>query len=69
MAGSRLATASIGVRCRPASISADRARGAPIASGRAWMVCPVSRRTRSAPATRPVIQIANRATGTTAIPA
>ncbi|GLY94673.1 hypothetical protein Acsp02_19280 [Actinoplanes sp. NBRC 103695] len=69
VAGSRLTSASQGVRCRPASISADSARGAPIASGSAAMVCPVSRRTRSAPVTRPVTQIASRHAGTTATPA
>ena len=50
-------------------MSAESARGAPIAEGSASMVWPVSRRTRSAPATRPVIQMASSATGTTAIPA
>jgi hypothetical protein len=34
--------------------------GRPIASGRPSMVCPVSRRTRSGPATSPVIQIAEQ---------
>ncbi|MFD0520466.1 hypothetical protein [Paractinoplanes durhamensis] len=69
MAGSSLASAISGVRCRPASISAASARGAPIASGSAAMVCPVSRRTRPAPATCPVTQIASSEIGTTAMPA
>jgi hypothetical protein len=69
VAGNRLASANSGVSCSPASISADSARGAPIASGSAAMVCPVSRRTRSAPAIHPVIQMASSAIGTTAIPA
>jgi hypothetical protein len=68
VAGSRLASARIGVRFSPASMSALSAPGAPMSSGSAARVRPVRSRTRSAPVASPVIQIASNATGTTAIP-